>query len=73
MDLLQDSMNKKELFGFLTSKIEEFSWPQDKAVYVTSGPAVISIGSSSPMNNCNQEEADTRLHVHILYALNLGE
>ena len=73
MNFLQDSMNKKELFGFQTSKIEEFSGPQDKAVYVTSGPAVISIGSSSPLNKYNQEEADMRLLVHILHALDQGE
>ena len=72
MDFLRDSMNKKELFAFLSSKVVEFNWPPDKAVYVTSGKAVSSIGSTIPMQNCNHEEADTRIVVHIVHALEQG-
>ena len=46
MDFLRDSMNKKELFAFLTSKVAQFSWPPDKAVYVTSEQGVVSIGDT---------------------------
>jgi len=53
MDFLRDSMNKKELFAFLTSKVAEFNWPPTKAVYVTSGQAVVSVSSSITMQNCN--------------------
>ncbi len=42
LDGISDPMNKEELFAFLTSRIEEFSWPPDKAVYVTSGQSVSS-------------------------------
>jgi len=49
MDFLRDSANNKELFGLLTSKVEEFIWPSDKDVYVTSGQATSSFGCSSPM------------------------
>ena len=57
-------MNKKELFAFLTSKIESFSWPPTKSVCVTSGQAVSACGLSVPMDDCNYEEADTRIMVH---------
>ena len=72
MDFLRDSVNKKELFAFLTSKVAQFRWPPAKAVYVTSGQAVVCIGDSIPMQNCNHEEADTRIVVHVLHALKQG-
>ena len=69
---LGDQMNKKELFAFLTSKIESFSWPPTKSVCVTSGQAVSACGLSVPMDDCNHEEADTRIMVHIQHALEHG-
>ena len=72
MDFLRDSTNKTELFALLTSKVEEFIWPSDKDVYVTSGQAVSSFGCSSSMNSCNHEEVDTRVAVHVLHALQQG-
>jgi len=71
MDFLRDSANKKELFDLMTSKVE-LIWPSDKDVYVTSGQAVSSFGCSSPMNSCNHEEADTRVAVHVIRALQQG-
>ena len=58
----------------LTSKIKEFSWPTTKAVYVTSGQAMSgqAFGSSSMMECCNHEEADTRIVVHLQHALKRG-
>jgi len=44
VDFLRNSANKKELFALLTSKVEEFIWPSDKDVYVTSGQAVPLFG-----------------------------
>ena len=73
MDFLRDSVNKKELFAFLTSKVAQFSWPPAKAVYVTSGQAVVCIGDIIPMQKCNHEEADTSIAVHVLHALKQGE
>ena len=72
MDFLREPMNKKELFAFLTSKVEEFNWPPAKAVYVTSEQTVSSIRSCVPMQNCNHEEADTRIVVHVLHSLEQG-
>ena len=65
-------MNKKELFAFLSTKVTEFNWSPDKAVYVTLEKAVASIGSEILMPNCNHEEADTRIVVHISHALEQG-
>ena len=72
MDFLRDPMNKKELFAFLTSRVEQFNWPPTKALYITSGQAVSSFGPCSPMNCCNHEEADTRILVHVRHALEQG-
>lgn len=72
MGFLCEPTNKKELFAHLTSRIEEFSWPPDKAVYVTSKQGVSSIGACINMIDCNHEEADTRIMVHTLHALEQG-
>jgi len=72
VDFLRNSANKKELFALLTSKVEEFIWPSDKDVYVTSGQALSSFGCNSPMNSCNHEEADNKVAVHVLHALQQG-
>jgi hypothetical protein len=72
MDFLRNPNNKQELFAFLTSKVAAFIFPADKAVYVTSGESVVSTNSTNPMLNCNHEEADTRIVVHILHALGQG-
>ena len=70
MDFLRDPNNKNELFAFLISKIGQFVFPPNKAVYVTSGQSVIS--TRPDMMNCNHEEADTRIIVHVLHALHQG-
>ena len=72
MDFLCDPLNKKELFAFFDFKVEELKLPPAKAAYVTSGQAVVSIGASTPMKNCNHEEADTRVVVHTVHALEQG-
>ena len=73
MELRRDSTNKKELFTFLTTKVDEFNCPEAKAVYVTSGQSVLSIGSGIPMPSCNHKEADTRVVVHVLHAQEQGK
>ena len=37
MQFLRDSVNKEELFAFLTNKVAEHNWPENKAIYITSG------------------------------------
>ena len=68
MDFLRDSMNKVELFSFLTSRVVEFECSSEKSIYITSGESVKSSGE----RRGNHEEADTRIVVHILYALEQG-
>ena len=68
-DFLRDSKNKEELFTFLTVKVAEYIFPPSKFVYITSGKSVVCIGSSNPMLDCNHEEADTRIIVHVSHAL----
>ena len=61
--------NKKELFSFLSKKITEGQFPDDKDVYITAGDQVHHVGNSPPMDQCNHEEADTRVLVYLLHAL----
>lgn len=61
--------NKKELFTFLSKKITAEHFPDDKNVYVTAGDQVHHVGNGPPMDQCNHEEADTRVLVHLLHAL----
>ena len=49
-----------------------FVFPEGKAVYITSEASVLTVCSSSPMSNCNHEEADTRIAVRVLHALQQG-
>ena len=51
----------------LTSKLKN-SLALQANLCVTAGESVVS--SSSSMTNCNHEETDTRIVVHILHALN---
>ena len=59
MEFLRDSLNEKELFPFLTSKVENYVFPQGKAVYLTADELVVTVCASSPMLNCNHEENPT--------------
>ena len=70
MDFLRDPENKKELFAFITSKVTKFKFQPGKAVYITSGESVLSVGLGMP--ECNHEEADTRIVVHCITAGNEG-
>ena len=69
MDFLRDSSNKTELFDFLTTKVTNYTFPQGKSVYITAAESVVAVPSTNPMPNCNHEEADTRIVVHVLHAL----
>ena len=71
-DFLKDDNNKKELFDFLSGKLSSFEHPVEKEVYVTSGTEVLSKGTDQQMHTCNHEEADTRLLVHIVDAIQKG-
>ena len=69
---LQDNTNKKELFALLTDRVADFQFPEDKEVYITSEEDVLSSQGPSDVQRCDHEEADTRITVHVLHALNKG-
>ena len=64
--------NKAELFSFLSTKVEQSEFQADKVVYITSGDKVLNVGSAHTMSDCNHEEADTRIVIHLLHALVTG-
>ncbi|CAB3996630.1 Hypothetical predicted protein [Paramuricea clavata] len=66
IQFLCDSANKQELFAFLTSKVAAYTWPETKTVYRTSD-------SNRSMPECNHEEADTRIVVHVLHAIQVEQ
>ena len=68
-NFLKNVDNKKELFSFLSKKITGEHFPDDKNVYITAGDQVHHVGNSPPMDQCNQEEADTHVLIHLLHAL----
>ena len=73
MDFLHDPKNKEELFSFLTLRVVVAIVPPHKNINVTSGASIASTGESiGHMSVCNHEEADTRIGVHILDALEQG-
>ena len=71
-DFLRDDNNKKDLFDFLSGKLSSFEYPVGKEVYVTSGTEVLSKGTDQQMHTCDHEEADTRLLIHIVDAIQKG-
>ena len=71
-DFLRDSKNKQELFTFLSEKIASTAWPDGKQVFITSGIRVVGTERSHSMLPCNHEEADTRIMIHLLDALEHG-
>lgn len=71
-DFLCDSRNKEELFAYLTQMVEHHDWPDHKDVYITKGSSVVSKGRGQTMSECIHEEADTRIVVHLLHALQQG-
>ena len=71
-DLLKDSKNKEELFEMLAESIKSTPFEQGKEVYSTKGRHVLSSGHSTSMPECDLEEADTRICIHIIDALLKG-
>ena len=65
-DFLRDSINKQELFTFLSSKIELTDCLEGMQIFATSSTAMIARGTSHLMESCDHEEADTRILIHLL-------
>ena len=70
-NFLKNIDSKKELFSFLSKKITEEHFPDDKNVYITAGDQVHHVENSPPIEQCNHEEADTHVLVHLLHPSNL--
>jgi hypothetical protein len=72
---LENSTNKSELFTFLGQQIVKLSSDSDIQIISTHGSIVLSnfdIDSSVKLAPCNQEEADTRLFLHLKHAADQG-
>ena len=61
-----------ELFVFLTNKVAKATFLPDSLVYVTSGESVLHTDSNNHMPDCSHKEADMRIVVHVLHALQQG-
>jgi len=59
--------NKNERFLFLSNKIAEENFQNDKDVYITADDQVYHVGSSSAMGQCNHEGTAMRVLVHLLH------
>ena len=64
-DFLRDKTNKQELFAFLSNKLATFDCPKDKEIIITSGATTLLRGTDRSMAQCDHEEADTRLLIHL--------
>ena len=65
---LRDERNKEELFKFLSGKVISFKYPDNKEVFVTDGPFVLTNSTTQSMQQCNHEEVDMRLVIHLIDA-----
>lgn len=72
MDFLRDSSNKEELFDYLTKSVAARNWPEEKEIYITQDTSAVHKGFGEPMLECTHEEADTRIIIHLLHALEAG-
>ena len=66
---LKNANNKKELFTYLSSMLSTGQLPDQKEVYITKDDCVKHMDEGTPMGQCNHEEADTCILVHLLHAL----
>jgi hypothetical protein len=71
-DFLRDDNNKAELFDYLSNKVCAHSFPEGKLVVITAGENVLSNHQEFSMQSCSHEEADTRIVVHLMNALETG-
>ena len=68
-NVLANAENKKELFLFISKRAAEERFPDQKDLYITGEEQVQHVGDGLQMDQCNHEEADTRVLVHLLHAL----
>ena len=66
---LKIANNKKELFTHLSSILLTVQLPDQKELYITENDCVKHMAEGTPMGQCNHEEADICILVHLLNAL----
>ena len=74
-DFLRCDENKSELFTFLTHEVINLPLAEGKEVYATDGSGVLcspAESDSAYLAPCSQEEADTRLLLHVSDAVQKG-
>ena len=74
-DFLRVDENKSELFHFLAQQIVLLPASEGKAIYATDGMGVLSTVASEDLASlapCSHEEADTRLFLHAVDAVQKG-
>ena len=67
--------NKVELFSYLSTMLAESFQEEGKELVVTDGEQVICVPQQEDVNSlapCNQEEADTRMMLHVAHAAQHG-
>ena len=67
----QKSINKEELSALLTDSVSASDYPIGRD-YISSGKFVVSKSSSEPMPATDHEEADTRMCLHVIDAVQKG-
>ena len=73
-EFLRDSTNKVELFKCLSGEVmQRFHSGGEIYITMSNGTTVGHVGPGEDMTTvCNQEEADTRIILHIIHDLNYG-
>lgn len=74
-EFLRDSENKKQLFEYLSEELQETLKCEPYQVYSTKKDLVLSAKQGcniSPLEPCSQEEADTRIMLHLFHAAEQG-
>ena len=61
--------NKKELFTYLSSMLSTEQLPRQKELYIIEDDCVKHMVEGTPVGQCNHEDADTCILVHLLHAL----
>ena len=61
--------DKKELFAYLSSMLSTGKLPDRKELYITRDGCMKNMTEGTPMGQCNHEEVDACILVHLSHAL----
>ena len=64
-------INKKELFDFLATQVAKHDFGEEKEIVITIGSEALTLNSHVQLP-CTHEEADSRMAIHIMNALEEG-